>query len=167
MGRLIIGLALALVAGSVLAGGSITVTGAAGEFENRIHTERYTLEVRQDVGPVYVIGYAMKADHPRHEITDRVMGGLGLEWRGWNAEMVGDDDRYLTRLIYTADTERWELRGGVLHGNKWEEGFKQTGLMVSVGYPLGPVSVGGFYEIGNTTMTGVDDLYGGYLTWRY
>jgi hypothetical protein len=29
------------------------------------------------------------------------------------------------------------------------------------------VSVGGFYEIGNTTMTAVDDLYGGYVTWHF
>lgn len=148
---------------------SLTITGAAGEFENRQATERYTAELRQSVvGDSYAILYGAHHNHPRPEIEDRVMAGIGYAWRGWNAEFIGDDDRYLTRLIYTADTEVWELRGGVLHGNKWAEGFKQTGLLVSVGYPVLPsVSAGAFYEIGNTTMVAVDDLYGGYLSWHF
>lgn len=162
-------LAIALSACATTAtAGSLTITGAAGEFENRIATQRYTVEIRHPIaGPAYAVGVSMQTDHPRPEIDDRVMGGLGYHWRGWDAELIGDDDRYLASLMYTAPTETWELRGGVLHGNRWQEGFKQTGLKVSVGYPLGPVTVGGFYEIGNTTMRSVDDLYGGYLRWEW
>ena len=162
--------AAAMAATPALADNSITITGAAGEFENRRHTERYTLELRLDAlapGNAYPILHAALHDHPRPEIENRVMVGAGYYWRGWNAELIGDDDRYLASLMYTAPTEVWELRGGVMHGNKWSEGFKQTGLKLSVGYPIGPMSVGAFYEIGNTTMRSVDDLYGGYLSWRW
>jgi hypothetical protein len=159
----------AVLSVDALADSSIAVTGAVGEFENREDTARTTAEVRVGVvGDAYAVVHAGAYDHPRHEISDRVMVGAGYAWRDWNAELVGDDDRYLASLIFTAPTEVWEIKGGVLHGNKWQEGFKQTGLKVSVGYPvLRMVSVGGFYEIGNTTMTAVDDLYGGYVTWHF
>lgn len=168
MKRLI--LAAGLAYATPMMADTVTITGAAGEFENRRHTERYTVELRLDSlapGNAYPILHAALHDHPRPEIENRAMVGVGYEWRGWNAEVIGDDNRYLSRLIYTAETEVWELRGGALHGNKWGKGFKQTGLMVSVGYPFGPASVGAFYEIGNTTMVSVDDLYGGYLAWRF
>lgn len=147
----------------------IEISAAAGEFENRRHTERYTLEINQSItNNMYAVAYALKAHHPLPEIEDRVMAGLGYRWKDWDASMVGDDNRYLMRLMFIAPTEKWQIEGGVLHGNKWEEGFKQTGLRVSVAYPFHPnVSIGAFYEIGNTTMTAVDDLYGSYLRFRF
>jgi len=148
---------------------SMTATTAHGEFENEQATQRHTLELRAgDLESLYGVLQTGAYDHPLDEISDRTMGGVGYHWRGWNAELVGDDDRYLASLIYTAQTDVWEIRGGVLHGNKWDEGFKQTGLKVSVGYPvMETLTVGGFYEIGNTTMKSVDDLYGGYIAARF
>lgn len=161
--------AAAALAMDAVAESSITVTGAVGEFENRQDTSRTTAEIRVDaIGASYAVLHAGLYDHPRPEIEDRVMVGAGYTWRDWSAEFVGDDDRYLASLMFTAPTDVWEIKGGVLHGNKWQEGFKQTGLKVSVGYPvLAAVTVGGFYEIGNTTMTSVDDLYGGYVSWHF
>lgn len=164
-------------AGAILAGltmghvqaSSLTVTGAVGEFENYQETERYTLEARID-GPAGS-HFTLRGEHnihPLDEIDDRTLVGGGYTWKGWRGELVGNDERFLGSLIYTAPTEVWELRGGILYGNRWEAGFKQTGLTVSVGYPLIPgVTFGGFYEVGNTTMKSVDDLYGGYLTWEF
>ncbi|MDX5979604.1 hypothetical protein [Vreelandella alkaliphila] len=164
-----VALAASALSMSAVADSSITLTGAAGEFENRVDTSRYTAEVRVGViGDAYAVVHAGAYDHPRPEIEDRVMVGAGYTWRNWSAEFVGDDDRFLTSVMFTAPTDVWEIKGGVLHGNKWQEGFKQTGLKVSVGYPvLAAVTVGGFYEIGNTTMTSVDDLYGGYVAWAF
>lgn len=168
----IIGASLAFAAAAlspVAADTSITVTSAVGEFENREDTSRTTVEIRVGVTKgAYAVVHAGFYDHPRPEIENRAMAGAGYALRDWNAEFIGDDNRYLASLMYTAPTETWEIRGGVLHGNKWQEGFKQTGLKVSVGYPvLSSLSVGAFYEIGNTTMRSVDDLYGGYLAVRF
>lgn len=168
--KYVLGLAAGLAfAGSALAETSITLTSAVGEFENQQDTSRTTVEIRMDaIGASYAVVHAGLYDHPRPEIENRVMVGAGYAWRDWNAELAGDNDRYLASLMFTAPTDVWEIRGGVLHGNKWQEGFKQTGLKVSVGYPLlRSVSVGAFYEIGNTTMRSVDDLYGGYLALRF
>ncbi|MGO2878504.1 MAG: hypothetical protein ACTIDT_00970 [Halomonas sp.] len=168
--KYLLGLAAGLAfSGAALAGTSITITSAVGEFENHEDTSRTTAEIRVDaIGASYAVVHAGVYDHPRPEIENRVMVGGGYAWRDWNAEIVGDEDRYLASLMFTAPTDVWEIKGGVLHGNKWQEGFKQTGLKVSVGYPvLSFVSAGAFYEIGNTTMRSVDDLYGGYLALRF
>lgn len=164
-----VGLAMAGVAAAAIAESSMTVTGAVGEFENRVDTARATLELRVGVaGASYAVLRAEANDHPRHEVENRLMVGGGYAWRDWNFEAVADDDRYRATIMFTAPVEVWEIKGGAYHGNKLSQGFKQTGLIVSVGYPVLPdMTVGGFYEIGNTTMTGVDDLYGGYATWHF
>lgn len=148
---------------------SVTITAAAGEFENSHATSQQRIEARVGaVGDGYAVARDEMNSHPRHEIKNQLLLGAGYHWQGWHAELVANDDRYLSSLIYHAPTEKWELRGGVVHGNKWGKGFKQTGLVTSVGYPITrAVSVGAFYEIRNTTAASVDDLYGGYLTWRY
>ncbi|MGP9633727.1 hypothetical protein ACT3R7_11740 [Halomonas sp. AOP43-A1-21] len=163
------GLAMVASAAAIAADSSLTVTGAVGEFENRVDTSRATMELRVGVtGATYAVLRAEANEHPRHEVENRVIVGGGYAWRDWNFEAVADDDRYRASVIFTAPVEVWEIKGGAYHGNKLSQGFKQTGLIVSVGYPVLPdLTVGGFYEIGNTTMTGVDDLYGGYATWSF
>lgn len=150
-------------------GSSLTLTGAAGEYENDYDTERYTIEARLDApADFHFTIRGEKNRHPLNEIGDRVFVGGGYSLCGWRLELVGDDERYLATAMYTAPTDTWVLRGGVQHANRWRHGFKQTGLKVSAGYPVLPnVTAGGFYEIGNTTMRSVDDLYGGYLKWSF
>lgn len=164
-------LAAILLAGC--AGSELTMTSAVGEFENDADTHQTRLEYRAPAMEVagvdaYVAARAEHNDHPRPEVKDQLMAGGGLHIGDWRGELVANDDRYLASLTYLAPTEVWEIRGGVVHGNKWGAGFKQTGLQVSVGYPLTErVSLGAFYDIKNTTMRSVDDLYGGYLSVRF
>lgn len=162
-------IALAVSAAAEAFENSVTITAAAGEFQNSHATHQQRVEARAGVlGNGYAVARGELNSHPRHEIENQLLVGGGYHWAGWHAELVANDDRYLGSLIYHAPTENWELRGGVIHGNKWGKGFKQTGLVTSVGYPItSAVSVGAFYEIRNTTAASVDDLYGGYLTWRY
>jgi len=159
---------LALFSAPALADNSITISAAAGEFKNQSHTERYTLEVRKAlVGDLYGIAYAVAVDHPRPEMTDRLLLGIGYRWHDWIAEAMADNERIRASLMYDAPTEAWEIRGGVVHGEQWGVGFSHTALRVSVGYPVGPATVGAYYEVGNVTRSAVSDWYGGYLSWRW
>tara|TARA_B100000929_G_scaffold287569_2_gene274494 strand:+ start:2882 stop:3430 length:549 start_codon:yes stop_codon:yes gene_type:complete len=165
--------AFGLTAAPVLAndtrGSELSVWGAAGEFENERHTEHYRVEVRHsfmEVAGVEVFGSARGEynDHPVDELERHAFVGGGFYWKDWRVELVGNEKRFRSSILFIAPTETWDIRGGVIHGNKWEKGFKQTGLHVSVGYPIGEhFTVGAFYDIQNTTMRSVDDLYGGFL----
>lgn len=166
---LTVGIALSACEAALAFEDSVTITAAAGEFQNEHATDQQRIEARAGVAfNAYVVTRAEMNNHPRHEIENQLLVGAGYHWRGWHAELVANNDRYLSSLMYHAPTEKWELRGGAVHGNKWGAGFKQTGLVASVGYPItNAISAGVFYEIRNTTAASVDDLYGGYLTWRY
>lgn len=176
---LVVGLAWG-VSSSVMAAGEvdgteIEVRAAVGEFENDDDTEYYRAVIRQDlfsVGDDVGIYAAVRGEKFRHPVKDfdgehGFVGG-GVTWNGWRGEFVGNEKRYYASLFYYAPTEKWELAGGVNHSNRYEHGLKQTGLEVNVGYPITQyATVGAWYDIKNTTMRSVDDLYGGYLRFSF
>lgn len=147
----------------------VEVWGAVGEYQNDFDTKQFRVEVRRDLFTIgdftpYVAGRFETHHHPVENLSDQGFVGGGIHWKDWRVELVGNKHRFRSSVLFIAPTDVWDIRGGVTHGNRWEEGFKQTGLHVSVGYPITDhITVGGFYDIQNTTMRSVDDFYGAFL----
>lgn len=153
----------------------IIVGYGQGEFKNEITTRQKFIEIRQDLGnlPVYLLSRHEDNAHPVEGIdrsSTKLGGGVRLSGPLENIaiELSGDEHKYLGQVYYANQHGPVEFRGGLLHGNLYDQGFKQTFIKLSSGYRLTKgLHLGAFYQVGNTTKRSVDDLWGGYLKFSY
>jgi hypothetical protein len=148
---------------------SLTLTAGSGEYQHRTATERASIEARLDITPkVYAIGVQEWHHHPEpSQVNDQGMAGLGWRYDDWDLEAYAGENRWQVSAMHNGGDESWEVRSGLVVGDRWGGKAKRTNLLMQLGRHLGPVTLGAYYEVGNITQRHVSDWYGLYLRWRW
>lgn len=166
-------------------GGQVKLEGAVSglsEFENGADTEQFVIEAEQGVrlgsldytigqyGNTYVIGRYEKNNHPIENVDgEHVFLGMGFEtYDGFGIATMVSKDEYYIAPYYKADINNFEIKGEFIHRDMFSEDMSSTGLKSSVGYKVNQnISLGGSYNIRNTTKKSTDDIFSLYAQYQW
>lgn len=148
----------------------IEARAGGGEWRNIEDTEEYLVKGRYQINDyMFISGKAHKERHVRRNNEINVFAGGGLEYIGFNGEVLFGEDAYEIRAWYEVqDIGNLRLRGGFFHSNLYQEGDKRDALEVSGGYVFADhIEVGAYYRVGNQNQKDVDDIGGGYIKYVF
>lgn len=166
-------------------GGQVKIEGAVtglSEFENGEDTEQFVIEAEQDIklgsldykigqyGKTYVIGRYEKNNHPIENVDgEHVFLGMGFEtYEGFGIATMASKDEYYIAPYYKADINNFEVKGEFIHRDMFSEDMSSTGLKGSLGYKVNQnISLGGSYNIRNTTKKSTDDIFSLYANYQW
>jgi len=81
--------------------------------------------------------------------------------------MVSKDEYYIAPY-YKTDINNFEIKGEFIHRNMFSEDMSSTGLKSSLGYKVNQnISIGGSYNIRNTTKKSIDDIFSLYAKYQW